>query len=600
MPDPKPENVSPELRAWPCSRPMLLLAAVGLALASCDSPTDPGANVYFTSSSVTLDAWMEGLVTLVNDREEPVAGLRFDVDPVENEGGARVPGVEIATLAGWSTLPPGLQMEIGIRAHVGPGLQPGTYRTTVTARSDGVALASVEVLFELEASSPPAEVVAVEILPPTEPVVQGDVTELRARGLTLDGSPVPDLDFRWEIDPPDAGYFGEGGRFVPYREGSWTVTAHSGGYADSAVVQVQPRQRPVGEFEVVGRGWVDDRFTSDLWVWGDVAYTGTWGTRTTDAGSLPGNTLHVWDISDPTDPARVHSLQVDAGRVNDVKMREDGTLAALTHEASSDGANGITLLDLSDPFHPEPIVRFTDQMSPGVHNVWLEGDHVYVVVNGQGNGLRIVDVSDPASPTIVSSFYASSSILHDVYVRDGLAFLSHWDAGLVILDVGHGIEGGSPENPREVGRVRTAWGSVHNAWYWPETGYVFVGEENFERPGIMHVVDARDLRDPVQVATFRVPDQTPHNFWLDEDRGILYMAWYGQGVRALDVRGELLGELERQDREIAGLPYDGVSTTQRCDQEAGVRTCTWSPHLHRGLVFLSDKNSGLVVVDPRF
>ena len=33
---------------------------------------------------------------------------------------------------------------------------------------------------------------------------------------------------------------------------------------------------------------------------------------------------------------------------------------------------------------------------------------------------------------------------HDVYVRDGLAFLSHWDAGLIILDVGNGMAGGSP------------------------------------------------------------------------------------------------------------------------------------------------------------
>ena len=62
------------------------------------------------------------------------------------------------------------------------------------------------------------------------------------------------------------------------------------------------------------------------------------------------------------------------------------------------------------------------------------------------------------------------------------AFLSHWDAGLIILDVGNGIAGGSPASPVEVSRIKTVGGQTHNAWYWPAAGYVFVGEENFGRP----------------------------------------------------------------------------------------------------------------------
>jgi hypothetical protein len=103
-----------------------------------------------------------------------------------------------------------------------------------------------------------------------------------------------------------------------------------------------------------------------------------------------------------------------------------------------------------------------------------------------------------------------------VYVRDGLAFLSHWNPGMVILDVGHGIAGGSPVNPVEVSRIPDLQGQTHNAWYWPEAGYVFVGEEDFSTPGIMQVVDVRNLREPRVAATYSVPGQPPHNFWLDE------------------------------------------------------------------------------------
>ena len=335
------------------------------------------------------------------------------------------------------------------------------------------------------------------------------------------------------------------------------------------------------------------RFTSDLWVFGDHAYLGTTSCRVEC-----GNRLYAWDISVPAAPILTDSLELDATTVNDVKVSPDGTLAVATREGVG---TGITVIDLTDPAHPMPITDFSPPgaATTGVHNVWLENDYVYVVLNGSSasdGGLRVVDISDPASPREVASFYGGSSFLHDVYVRDGLAFLSHWNAGLIILDVGNGVADGSPENPVEVSRVATVGGQTHNAWYWPVGGYVFVGEEDFGTPGVMHVVDATDLADPVEVATFAVPGAPPHNFWMDEVAEILYMAWYTNGLRVVDVSGELLGELDRQGREIAianGL-YDGPGTC------FGGGTCTWAPQLHDGLIFLSDLNTGLWVLDPSF
>ncbi len=129
--------------------------------------------------------------------------------------------------------------------------------------------------------------------------------------------------------------------------------------------------------------------------------------------------------------------------------------------------------------------------------------------------------------------------------------------------------------------------------YWPEAGYVFVGEEDFSTPGVMHVIDVSDLRRPVEVATFQVSGETPHNFWLDEAAGVLYAAWYTRGVRAIDVSGELLGALDRQGREIAFSQYAGVGS---CAAPSGTATCTWAPQLHGGLIYLSDMNSGLWVL----
>ena len=198
---------------------------------------------------------------------------------------------------------------------------------------------------------------------------------------------------------------------------------------------------------------------------------------------------------------------------------------------------------------------------------------------------------------MVAEFYAGSSFLHDIYVRDGLAFLSHWDAGLVILDVGNGMAGGSPTDPVEVSRVVTQGGQTHNAWYWPQAGYVFVGEEDFGTPGIMHVVDVRDMNSPFEVATFTVDGTTPHNFWLDEANAVLYLAWYAQGILAVDVSGELLGALDRQERGIASLRYGGPGG---CPDDTSSATCTWAPQFHNGFVYVADMNSGLWVLEPQF
>jgi len=387
---------------------------------------------------------------------------------------------------------------------------------------------------------------------------------------------------------------GSTGQFVAYQPGPVTITAQVGSAHDEAVLNVSERGLH-GEFSVAGRAREELRFTSDLWLHGDVAYSGTWGSRQVGSTFRSGNTLNIWDISDAASPTLASTLEFDARTVNDVKVRADGTLAIATHEGSTDGLNGITILDLADPLKPVVVGRFTDELQSGVHNVWIDGDFAYLVVDGTGNGLRILDISDPSKPEIAARFWAGASFLHDVYVRDGLAFLSHWNAGLVILDVGNGIAGGTPRAPKEVARLTDLSGQTHNAWYWPEAGYVFVGEEDFSTPGMMHVVDVRNLREPREVATFRVPGQTPHNFWLDESTATLYLAWYGRGLRAIDVSGDLMGELDRQGREITGALYNAGSGV--CDRSTTF-TCSWAPQLHKGLVWVSDMNEGLIALEP--
>lgn len=552
-------------------------------LTACDDGTgpDPEPSLRFGEESMSLGLARSAVVVIHNNGSSAASAIQIVVGPVR-KAGVEVPGVSVAAVPDEiGMLEPGDSASIQITVSGAGSLQAGTYQSELQASAAGTSRASAMVAFQVP--TPADEVGAVEIVGAPATWRQGDVLSLDAVVYDTLGAVLGDADVTWSIDPTGRGAFSPQGEFVPYTPGPVSIIATAGTRADTAAVTVEERGLS-STFSVIGSSPPPRGLTSDLWVHGEIAYTGAYG----------GDRLYAWDISGAT-PLVTDSVQVPATNVNDVKISADGTFAVMTQEGGG-GAQAITLLDMTDPQHPTIAGVYTSDIGgpgtgwQGVHNAWIEGNYVYLAVDGSGTtrGLWIIDVSDLANPVRVARFYGGSSDLHDVYVRDGLAFLSHWDAGLIILDVGNGISGGSPTNPVEVARIAGLGGQTHNAWYWPETGYVFVGEEDFGTPGYMHVVDASDLLNPIEVASYRVAGDAPHNFWLDEDRGILYMAWYSQGLHAIDVSGQLVGSLELQGRLIAQSIYDGGSTD------------TWAPQLHDGYVFVSDINSGIWKLQPNF
>ncbi len=581
------------------SRARQLAAAFTVAaIAACSESAGPEgtAELAFDPDVIQLDTLRQTGTVIRNVGTLPVGPIAMTPSSVRNAGGQTVAGPTLTvTPDDIATLNPGQERAIDLAIVGADALPAGPYQVQLEAQVQAAVFASVAVDFRI-ADPPSGGSNNIVVVAGPANVRQGDVISYSAEvrdstGMVIGGAPI-----QWSLAPSTAGLILSDGRMVGYGSGAAQVIARSGAAADTLTVTIASRS-VAGSLAVVGRGPVNQRHTSDIWVHNGVAYTGTWGGRTVNDTTRFGNALFAWDVSDPAQPALRDSVIVDARVVNDVKIRSDGSLAVITHESASDARNGVTLLNLADPLHPTVITRFTATLETGVHNAWIEGDYVYLVVDGSSptSGLRVLDISDPQNAQIVAGFYAGSSFLHDVYVRDGLAFLSHWNAGLVILDVGNGIAGGSPTNPVEVSRVLTAGGQTHNAWYWPDAGYVFVGEEDFGTPGMMHVVDVQSLLAPREVATFRVPGTTPHNFWLDESSGVLYLAWYDNGIRALDVMGELLGELDQQGREIVGLRYGAGSA---CPSSSGTGTCTWAPQLEGGFLYASDMNTGLWVFRP--
>ena len=179
-------------------------------------------------------------------------------------------------------------------------------------------------------------------------------------------------------------------------------------------------------------------------------------------GRSNGDRLLVWNISDPANPTLTDSVVAGfyVSWVNDVMVRADGAIAVMANDRK-----GIIFLDLSDPAHPAVI---TNEGPQNTHNLWIDGDYVYVatccVLGQTESGLFVWDITNLQSPAVVASYtFGSAQALygfgaHDVQVRDGLALVSNWEAGLIILDVGGGGLGGSPANAIELSRTRTPAG----------------------------------------------------------------------------------------------------------------------------------------------
>jgi hypothetical protein len=194
--------------------------------------------------------------------------------------------------------------------------------------------------------------------------------------------------------------------------------------------------------------------------------------------------------------------------------------------------------------------------------------------------------------------------LHDLYVKDGLAYLAYWHDGLVILDVGAGLKGGSPERPQLVSQFRFNHNELYgNGWLagthsvFRYRNYVFIGDEVFPSifdiksikrvpvRGIFHVIDVSDINNPRKVAEYNVPEGGAHNMWIEDD--MMYLGYYNGGGRVVDVSGELRGDLYRQGREVARI-WTGDPEGFRPNMPL-----TWGAQPHRGFIYFNDINSGL-------
>lgn len=442
----------------------------------------------------------------------------------------------------------------------------------------------------------------------------GDVLGFTAKATAAGGKAVTDVPVTWtytfvpddSIHAPGAGGLVRGGKFVANVPGVYTVLASAGPLTARKVVDVRPREA-VQEITFIGQGSVDNVHTSDLWVWQgkdgrDYAITGTWGGD---------GYAYIWDVTDPAAIVKTDSIKVDARTVNDVKVSPDGRYAVMGREGASNRRNGLVILDLANPAHPTIASVYDDGLTGGVHNVFATDDYLFALSGG--DKYVILDMRDIKNPKYVGEYDHPDSRIHDVWVHDGIAYSSEWGTGVVVVDVGNGQWGGSIDKPKFVTNIPYPVGATHAAfpYFQKETGkfYLFLGDEIMPRgehrawsgAGLPTIPDKGGkpaaTEGYIHIIDFTDPENPRDVARYEAPEFGTHNLWVEDDKLYVAYYEGGLRVVDVSGELMGSLAEQGreIAVFKAFDPSGFVANApmTWGPQPYKGRVFFSDFNSGL-------
>ena len=169
-----------------------------------------------------------------------------------------------------------------------------------------------------------------------------------------------------------------------------------------------------------------------------------------------GNAVVIVDVREPARPEVVGT--VPTGELHDVFARNDTLWVAEGNQGA------FSIWDVSDKGAPGMRSRVPIPSSGYVHNIWPtdDGRHAVTTEETQDHTVKVWDTSDFDNVTLLGEYLAANGIAHNAHVAGRYAFISHYGAGVVVVDIA------DPANPVEVARFDTYPsnddGGFHGSW----------------------------------------------------------------------------------------------------------------------------------------
>ena len=293
--------------------------------------------------------------------------------------------------------------------------------------------------------------------------------------------------------------------------------------------------------------------TSDLPSSSGVQFNDIWGFTTPEGKEIAilGNVRYVVFL-DVTDPLNIVEVFRHAPG-NTTFWRDFKTYEGFAYGVCDSCSEGLFIYDLSKfdcTGQITPVGSITAQFGQA-HNIFIDepNDRLYVVGLSSAIDVWIYDLqTDPANPTLITGINfnqvtgtSTNFYVHDIFVRDNIAYCSHGFPGLYIWDLNdisnpHGTGGSAPTVTLLAdGNFN---GFNHSSWLTEDGQYAINAEEVPAGENLISV-DLTDLANGnISAATqfnHRLEPTgapTPHNPFIRGD--MLILSYYEDGLKVFD------------------------------------------------------------------
>ena len=334
--------------------------------------------------------------------------------------------------------------------------------------------------------------------------------------------------------------------------------------------------------------WHDEQLISSST---EVRYNDCWGyvqngIEYAVLGSTEG--IHIFRINNDN---TFQFIEFVDGRFpsNTVIHRDIKIFKNFLYAVCDEGESSLQIVDLSNLPNSVSVVAENDTAFSKVHNIFIDdsSEMLYACavtpkMNGVQTGLismQVYSLANPVNPTLIYTGPNDIPEVHDVYVRNNIAYLNCGFDGLRIYDFTIPTAPVFLQNES----IYQEQGYNHQGWITPNgKTFVFADETNGKRVKKCSVNNDQTINIDSYFGTNSQNNSVPHNIMLDNN--FAFIAYYNEGLRVYDLNDPKLAEVAHYDTypEESSFKMNGA----------------WGVYsdLPSGRILVSDRQNGLFLL----
>ncbi|MBL4624762.1 MAG: choice-of-anchor B family protein [Flavobacteriales bacterium] len=315
----------------------------------------------------------------------------------------------------------------------------------------------------------------------------------------------------------------------------------------------------------------------------DARYSDIWGFEISNRDYVVmGSTFgaNFFDITDPVNSYFIDSVQ-GAVTGSSVNHRDYKEFKGYVYACGQQDAATLQIMDCNYLPDSVIVVYDSDSLFSQAHNLYIDSvsERLYAC-GADSNGLSIYSLVDPVNPELLLHYNDVGSV-HDMYSRNDTLYLNCGSSGLFVVDL---ID---VSNPELIGSLTQYPGQGYNHSGWLNAQgnqYVFT-DEDYGRD--IKICDVSDLGNIEIIGTINSgvsPNSVAHNAFIKDE--VIYVSYYNDGFQMFRIV---------PPPSPAKIGYFDTFLPAQDDDYRGAWGCY--PFFDNGIVAISDRNSGLYILD---